>query len=145
MLVCVNGITLDGSASASLSFSMTAVLSENYIRELSTKTLRGLKRNAREGKATWGRAYGYRTGATGRIEVVDEEARVVREIFAMYLGGLGYARIAAELNGRGIDPPRGSRRRASAGWMASAIREQLRNPSTPGSGPLACVNGASTP
>ncbi len=125
-LVCSNGVTLDGSAGSSLTFGVMAVLSENYLRELGAKTLRGLKGNAREGKATGGRAFGYRTGQKGRIEVVEAEARIVREIFAMYLQGFGYARIASELNRRGIEPPRG-KRRAGRGWMASAIREQLRN------------------
>ena len=78
-LVCSNGVTLDGSAGSSLTFGVMAVLSENYLRELGSKTLRGLKGNAREGKATGGRAFGYRTGQEGRIEVVEAEARIVRE------------------------------------------------------------------
>ncbi len=126
-LVCGNGVVLDGSAGASLTYGITAVLSENYLRDLGAKTLRGLRGNAQAGKATGGRAYGYRTGEGGQIEVVEAEARIVREIFAMYLDGYGYARIAAELNARGVEPPRGHSRRAGSGWMASAIREQLRN------------------
>jgi site-specific DNA recombinase len=126
-LVCGNGIVLDGTAGASLSFGVTAVLSENYLRELGTKTRRGLRGNAREGKSTGGRTYGYRTGADHRVEVVEQEARVVREMFRLYADGHGYASIAAELNRRGVEAPRVSCRRAGRGWMASAIREQLRN------------------
>lgn len=126
-LVCSNGVVLDGSAGASLTFGVTAVLAENYLRELGAKTLRGQRASARQGKATGGRLYGYRTNPEDKWVAIDPaEAKVVRLMFRLYAEGYGYARIARELNGRGIAPPRS--RRKGKGWIASAIREQLRNP-----------------
>ncbi|HVW28108.1 MAG TPA: recombinase family protein [Polyangiaceae bacterium] len=127
-LVTVDGVELDGSSRASLSFGIKAIFAEQYLRDLGDKTRRGLWGNAREGKATGGRTYGYLTADDGRVMIDDAQAPVVRRIFETYARGAGYARIAAELNADGIEPPRGSRRRAGGGWMASCLREMLRNP-----------------
>jgi site-specific DNA recombinase len=120
-----DGFELDGSASGGLIYGFKALLSDEYLRDLGKKTLRGLRGNAREGKATGGRAYGFRTGEGGKIEIVPAEAETVRRIFRLYSEGNGYASIAAELTAAGVEPPR---RRAMPGWMHSCIREMLRNP-----------------
>jgi site-specific DNA recombinase len=127
-LVSVDGIELDGSSRASLSFGVKALFAEQYLRDLGDKTRRGLWGNAREGKATGGRTYGYVTGEGSQVAVHTEQAAVVRTIFELYARGLGYARIAAELNAKSVEPPRGTRRRSGGGWMHSCIREMLRNP-----------------
>src|SRR5690606_8358711 len=78
-----------------------------------------------------GRAYGYKPvpGQPGALEIVPDEAEVVRRIFTAYAAGASPRTIAAQLNADGITPPRGTR------WNASTINGNgkrgygiLRNP-----------------
>lgn len=131
-LVSVDGVELDGSSRASLSFGVKSLFAEQYLKDLGDKTRRGLFGNAREGKSTGGRIYGYGTESDSTIMVDPQQAQTVGRIFTMYASGYSYARIAAELNRNGVRPPR-AKRRAGEGWMASCIREMLRNPKYVGS------------
>lgn len=131
LIAAADGIELDGSPGASLAFGVKSLISEVYLKDLGDKTRRGLQGNAREGKSTGGRTYGYTTNPDATIEIDELQAATVRRIFELYTAGSGYARIAAILNQDGIEPPRGTRRRGGAtvgGWIASCIREMLRNP-----------------
>ena len=76
----------------------------------------------RDGRHAGGRAYGYRAipGSPGKLEIVEHEANVVRQIFADYVGGKSPRDIAASLNRSGIKPPRG------ATWNASTINGNLQ-------------------
>jgi ribosomal protein L34E len=72
--------------------------------------------------------YGFRSGLDGLLEPVDAEARVVREIFDLYIRGpeggdgpLGLRRIAALLNSRG------STTRAGRPWSTVSLSGILRN------------------
>lgn len=124
-----DGIELDGSSGSALAFGVKSMLSEQYLKDLGAKTKRGLMGNAREGKNTGGRAYGYHADAqTKQLEVVRFEATTVRRIFKLYAEGASYDRIASTLNRERIEPPRARSRRAGGGWMSSCIREMLRNP-----------------
>jgi site-specific DNA recombinase len=71
----------------------------------------------RDGRHAGGRAYGYRAvlGHPGRLEIVEEEASIVRRIFAAYATGRPPRDIAHDLNREGVRPPRGQR------WNASTI------------------------
>ncbi|HET7544595.1 MAG TPA: recombinase family protein [Polyangiaceae bacterium] len=123
-----DGFELDGSSGSALAFGVKSMLSEQYLRDLGAKTKRGLMGNAREGKSTGGRLFGYQSGTGGKlVEPVEHQAAIVRRIFERYAAGASYDRIARELNRDRIDPPR-PRRRAGGGWMSSCIREMLRNP-----------------
>jgi site-specific DNA recombinase len=64
-----------------------------------------------------GRAYGYRAipGKPGELEIVEEEAAIVRRIFAAYAAGRTPRDIAHDLNRENVRPPRGRR------WNASTI------------------------
>ncbi len=131
LVAVADGINLDGSSGASLAYGVKSLISDVYLRDLGDKTRRGLQGNAREGKPTGGKTYGYVTvqndpGAS-TIAVDDDQARTVVRIFRLYADGVGYAGIAKVLNADGVPPPRGNRRRAGPGWIASCIRELLRN------------------
>lgn len=67
-------------------------------------------------------AFGYRRGASGRLEPDPILAAVYREMVAKYLSGWGQARIAHWLNTIGIPPKRGRR------WYPSSVKTILRNP-----------------
>ncbi len=123
-----DGFELDGSSGSALAFGVKSMLSEQYLKDLGAKTKRGLMGNARQGKSTGGRAYGYRSHVqTKQLEIVDDEAAIVRRIFRLYADGSSYDKIARALNADRIEPPR-AKRRAGNGWMSSCIREMLRNP-----------------
>ncbi len=66
--------------------------------------------------------FGYTIGADGRLEIVPEEARVVQEIYRLYLEeGMGLRRIARDLNDAATSTRRGSR------WSVVTVRDILRN------------------
>ncbi|MBY6242805.1 recombinase family protein [Methylosinus sp. Sm6] len=81
------------------------------------KIRRGMAGVIREGRYAGGRSYGYRPtpGEPGRPQIVEEEAAIVRRIFAEYADGRSPRDIAGELNREGVAPPRG------AAWNASTI------------------------
>lgn len=84
---------------------------------------RGLDGIVRSGFTAGGRAYGYQSAPRhahekrrgGILLTVEHEALVIIEIFERYAAGETPRAIAAELNRRGVKPPRGSR------WAASCI------------------------
>jgi site-specific DNA recombinase len=96
------------------------------------RTYDAMERKARAGYVTGGRVFGYDNvevaDAGGRrLHVVrrvnEEQAAVVRRIFALCAEGQGFTRIAKALNEDGVTPPR----RAS-GWAPTAVREILLRP-----------------
>jgi DNA invertase Pin-like site-specific DNA recombinase len=89
---------------------------------ISEKIKTAMRRKAVRGDALGRPPYGYRIGPDQRLEIVPEEAGVVRMIFEMYLKeGLGIRRIAGELNEQGLRTRRGGR------WRMVSIRDILRN------------------
>jgi site-specific DNA recombinase len=110
---------------------MHGVIGQMQREEGARKTRRGLAGVVRSGRSAGGRAYGYRPilGKPGELEVIPEEAEVIRRIFSYYAIGTAPRAIAAMLNTEGVAPPRGTR------WNASTINGSgkrghgiLRNP-----------------
>jgi len=94
-----------------------AVMDGNYLEDLKHATRRGMAGNIRDGLSAGGQAYGYRAvpGAPGKRTIEPAEAAIIAEIFARYIAGDRARTIAADLNRRGIAPPRGRQ------WAASTI------------------------
>jgi site-specific DNA recombinase len=81
-----------------------------------------MRRKAVKGEVLGRPPYGYRVGNRHRLELVPEEAVVVRYIFRLYLQeGLGIRRIARALNEEGVKTRRGGN------WSMVSIRDILRN------------------
>ena len=97
--------------------ALRALMSEMFIENLVIHTRRGLEGVIRDGRHAGGRAFGYRAvpGKPGELEIVEEEAELVRQIFADYIAGKTPRLIAHDLNKRGVRPPRGRQ------WNASTI------------------------
>ena len=97
--------------------ALRALMSEMYIENLVLHTRRGLEGVIRDGRHAGGRAFGYRAvpGKPGELEIVEDEADIVREIFARYVAGETPRAIAHDLNRRKVSPPRGKL------WNASTI------------------------
>ena len=92
------------------------LIAQDYIRNLSQKTRRGMASNAEKGLATGSRLYGYRSQPGGALTIVEEEAAVIRRIFRMYAIDLLTCRdIADALNRVGVPSPAGRL------WNASTI------------------------
>ncbi len=81
------------------------------------KIRRGMTGLIKQGLSAGGRAYGYRPDPArkGHLLIVEEEAEVVRRIYAEYAEGKSPRHIAHDLNKDGIRPPRGKQ------WNASTI------------------------
>lgn len=129
------------AAHGSLTFSMKSIVSEIYLKDLRDKTLRGLEGRALAGFATGGVPYGYRlrkaTSSDGKsvgsiIEVEEEQAKVVRRVFRLYLEGNSLATIARLLTREAVPPPRVHVKTRRAGWKDSTIRAFLHNASYAG-------------
>jgi site-specific DNA recombinase len=81
-----------------------------------------MRRKAVKGEVLGRPPYGYRAGMRHRLEVVPDEAAVVRYIFRMYnQDELGIRLIARRLNEEGY------RTRRSGNWSMVTIRDILRN------------------
>lgn len=89
---------------------------------MSERVRTAMRRKAVRGEALGRPPYGYRVGVRRRLELVPEEAVVVRYIFRLYLQeGMGIRRIAGQLNEEGILTRRGGR------WSMVSVRDILRN------------------
>lgn len=83
------------------------LMAAQYLVALSDKTKRGMRSNAEKGLATGSKLYGYRSSPGGGMEIVAEEADVIRRIFADYVDGCTPRKIAQALNAEGVGSPRG--------------------------------------
>ena len=93
------------------------LIAQDYIRNLSQKTKRGMASNAEKGLATGSRLYGYRSQPGGGIEIVPEQAEIVQMIFRIYADeGMSTREIAAMLNADGVPSASGRT------WSASTIQ-----------------------
>lgn len=105
------GITLHTAAGkiGTIDGALRALMSEQFIENLRVHTRRGLEGVLRDGRHAGGRAYGYRAvkSKPGELEIVEEEAEIVRQIFADYVANKTPRQIAHDLNKRGVRPPRG--------------------------------------
>ena len=89
---------------------------------VSERVRSAMRRKAVKGEVLGRPPYGYRVGARHRLELVPEEAVVVRYIFRLYLQeGMGIRKIAGQLNDENVLTRRGGR------WSMVTVRDILRN------------------
>lgn len=100
-----------------IQIGVRGLLGSLFLTDLAHKVRRGMQGVVRDGRHAGGRAYGYRpvAGKPGELEIVENEAAVVRRIFHYYVGGKTPREIAHTLNKEGVRPPRG------ANWTPSTI------------------------
>jgi DNA invertase Pin-like site-specific DNA recombinase len=89
---------------------------------VSEKVRSAMRRKAVRGEVLGRPPFGYRVGARHRLELVPDEAVVVRYIFRLYLQEhMGIRKIAGQLNSETILTRRGGQ------WSMVSVRDLLRN------------------
>ncbi|KIL37968.1 hypothetical protein SD70_29740 [Gordoniibacillus kamchatkensis] len=94
-------------------------------KQIRRRLTRGKIAAAKSGKELATKApYGYRKGKNGFLVINEEEAKIVRQIYAWCLEGFGRVKIAEMLTEMNIPSPRGK----SGGWSHVTVRKILSNP-----------------
>jgi len=108
-----------GDATAEI---MSAWTSRDDAGGIGARVRAAMRKKAVKGEVLGRPPYAYRVGARHRLEIVPEEAVVVRYIFRLYLQDqLGIRLIARRLNQEGLKTRRGGN------WSMVSIRDILRN------------------
>ena len=99
-------------------------LAQEESRSISENVRWGQQKSMKDGKVhiAYSAFLGYRKGPDGRPEIVEEEAKIVREIYDMFLSGMTVRHIAKSLTVRGIPTPKGR-----AIWPTSTVENILTN------------------
>lgn len=99
-------------------------LAQEESRSISENVRWGQQKSMRDGKVhlAYSHFLGYKKGADGRPEIIEEEAIIIREIYDLFLSGKAINEIAAILTGMGIPTPAGK-----AKWSVSTVRSILSN------------------
>ncbi len=110
------------SGGADVAADIVALWNAQDGNRLSERVRAAMRRKAVKGEVLGRPPYGYKVGARRRLELIPEEAVVVRYIFRLYLNeGLGIRLIARRLNEEGLKTRRGGN------WSMVSIRDILRN------------------
>jgi site-specific DNA recombinase len=111
--------------SGRLIFQMLASFAEYERETIGERTRAGLHRAYRNGKHTGRIPYGYRIGEDGRLEVVEEEAAIVREIIANVAAGSTLYQQSKRLNDHGVPSPgwrfKSGERKHGKGWSRTTV------------------------
>jgi len=113
------------TASGRMFLKIIGIFAEFERENIAERISLGCEKKVREGYslANFTASYGYERDASDKIQKVNhEEAKIVREIYAMFTqGNISYSAIAKNLNHRGIKPKLGDT------WGHASIRSILRN------------------
>ena len=99
-------------------------LAQEESRSISENVRWGIQKSMRDGNVhiAYSRFIGYRKGVDGLPEIVEEEAKIIRKIFDLYLSGETTHTIAVYLTEQGIPTPGGKQK-----WSPSTVRSILGN------------------
>lgn len=104
----------------------SGIWAEIYLDNLREETLKGLTKKAQNGGRHMSRPpLGYMFDNDLNLIVVEQEAKLVREVFRLYLSGLGRNKIAHMMNEH-------SRMKEGGKWGAKEIKNLVTNPTYAG-------------
>lgn len=138
LIAVMDGVDSE-SRNARVEIGIRAVVNTAFLEMVKSETHRGLEGRALAGFHTGGMCYGYTTVPEESPQDPDhprmlrkvhqEQAHVVRRIFALYAEGVGLGAIAHALNAEGIRAPQdgSSKKKAGRGWSKSQLHSMLRN------------------
>lgn len=112
----MHSISPDGE----LLLTLLAMYAEEEARSASENQKWRIQKLYDQGKPAGGHIFGYRL-VEEKFEIMPEEAEVVKEIFRLYLSGMGYGRIARTLIELGVPA------RFGGTWSSTSIRDILVN------------------
>ena len=117
-----NIYTLD--AKGEVMITIMGSLAQEESRSISENVTWGKRRSMEEGRFSLAYKFflGYKKGEDGILEIVEEEAEIVRGIYQSFLEGKTARAIADGLTGRGIPTPKGKEK-----WSVSTIMSILQN------------------
>lgn len=107
-----------------LLLTIMSSLAQEESRSISENCTWGWRKRCADGKVSvpFGRFLGYDRGEDGSLVVNEEQAKLVRRIYSMFLTGYSPAAIARTFTAEGIPTPGGKEN-----WNASCIRSMLTN------------------
>jgi site-specific DNA recombinase len=120
----VRMVTLADGDISELHIGLKGTMSALFLKDLAQKTHRGLEGRVRAGHSGGGLSFGYRVARrsaadgsplAGTMEIVDEQAAIVRRVFAEYAAGRSPRATGIALNAEGVSGSRGGT------WTASLI------------------------
>lgn len=119
---------------AELIFTILSSVAQEESRSISENVTWGHQRRMEAGKVSlaWSHFLGYEKGPNGLPQIVEEEAKVVRDIYQWCLDGLTVTEIADRLTSLGIKTPGGKNV-----WRPSTVRSILTNEKYKGDARLA--------
>jgi site-specific DNA recombinase len=128
-----NVVKLDDAISKFLN-TARSFAAEVEREKVAQRTHEALQTKAAKGFNVGGKAFGYSNHRVvdgdrhlrTEYRIHPEEARVVRDIFSMFVSGMGYRGIAHELNAKGVPSPRAGSR-GTGSWAPSAVRTIIVN------------------
>ncbi|MEY8392586.1 recombinase family protein [Lachnospiraceae bacterium 45-W7] len=117
-----NIYTLD--AKGEVMITIMSSLAQEESRSISENVTWGKRHSMEEGRFSLAYKYflGYKKGEDGILEIVEEEAQIVRKIYQMFLDGNTVRTIADYLTGQSIPTPRGKEK-----WSVSTVTSILTN------------------
>ena len=112
-----------GTLTTELMVSVSGSLAQQESMSISQNIRLGYRRRMERGEFITNKPpYGYRNVGCGTLEIIPEEAEVIRWVFESYLNGCSPASIAAEMNRRGIKKKYGKsiwRKKAIVDWLTN--------------------------
>ena len=114
--------TLDSKGE--LLITIMSSLAQEESRSISENVTWGWRKRIADGKVTvaYSHFLGYEKGEDGTMQIVEDEARIVRQIYGMFLDGQTPSGIAARLTRQGIPSPAGKEK-----WQSSTVKSILTN------------------
>jgi len=104
--------------------SVLASVAQKESEDISANVTWGHRKRFADGKLLmpYKAFLGYEKGPDGQPQIVEEEAAIVRLIYALFLAGKTYRQIAQHLMDKGIKTPRGN-----TAWSVSTAQSILQN------------------
>ena len=114
--------TLDSKGE--LLITIMSSLAQEESRSISENVTWGWRKRIADGKVTvaYSHFLGYEKGEDGTMQIVEDEAKIVRQIYGMFLDGQTPSGIAARLTRQGIPSPAGKEK-----WQSSTVKSILTN------------------
>ncbi|MBS5781639.1 MAG: recombinase family protein [Clostridium sp.] len=107
-----------------LLLTIMSSLAQEESRSISENVTWGKRKQFSDGKYSiaYSQFLGYRKGADGQMEIVPEQAKIVKRIYRMFLEGSSPSRIAKTLTKEGIPTPAGK-----SVWQTRVVESILTN------------------